>query len=114
MLLTAWLFGNIFAKPSRTVLQETPDLTPRQRALIMVAGPTANLLFAALSLILLFQGGIFALAGGVGVSINLLVGVIALLPVKPMDGRLIFRWNPLAWLVIFVPVLIVYLAIQTL
>ncbi len=114
MLLTAWLFGNIFAKPSRTVLQETPDLTPRQQALIMVAGPTANLLFAALSLVLLLQGGIFALAGGVGVSINLLVGVTALLPVKPMDGRLIFRWNPLVWLVIFIPVLIAYLAIQTL
>lgn len=114
MLLTAWLFGNIFAKPSRTVLQETPDLTSRQRALIMVAGPTANLLFAALSLVLLFQGGIYALAGGVGVSINLLVGVTALLPVKPMDGRHIFRWNPLVWLVIFIPVLIAYLAIQTL
>jgi PKD repeat protein/Zn-dependent protease len=114
MLLTAWLFGNIFAKPSRTVLEDTPALAPRQRAQIMLAGPAANLLFAALSLVLLVQGGIFALAGGVGVSINLLVGVTALLPVQPMDGKFIFRWNPLVWLVIFIPVLVAYMAIQIL
>jgi Zn-dependent protease len=80
----------------------------------MLAGPAANLLFAALSLVLLVQGGIFALAGGVGVSINLLVGVTALLPVQPMDGKFIFRWNPLVWLVIFIPVLVAYMAIQIL
>jgi len=72
MFLTAWIFGAIFAKPSRTVIQSKTAQTAEESARIMIAGPLVSLAVAILSLILIPFGGIFLLAGSMGFSLNML------------------------------------------
>ena len=111
MFLTAWIFGAIFAKPSRTVIQSKTAQTAEESARIMIAGPLVSLAVAILSLILIPFGGIFLLAGSMGFSLNMLACVYALLPVIPMDGKKIYDWNKRIWAAIFLPIFIVYIVV---
>jgi Zn-dependent protease len=108
MLLTAWIFGTAFAQPSRTVMKGAATASDVHDVIVRVAGPLVNLLFAALSFLLLPLGGYFTVMGTAGFSMNLLTCVVALMPVKPMDGERVFLWNKLAWAVIWVPIFLVY------
>jgi Zn-dependent protease len=109
MLATAWFFGNAFAKPSRTVIRSRRELTPEENALVRLAGPLMSMLVAIVSLLLIPLGGLWALAGTTGFSMNLLNSVFSLVPVKPNDGVEIFTWNKAAWAVIFFPMIAFYL-----
>ncbi|HUT38327.1 MAG TPA: hypothetical protein VMW77_03380, partial [Methanoregula sp.] len=53
-------------------------------------------------------GGLFAIAGGVGFSINLITAVYSLMPIATMDGRAIWKWNRTVYLVLFVPMIAFY------
>ena len=108
MLLTAWIFGTAFAQPSRTVMKGAANASDVHDVMVRVAGPLVNLLFAALSFLLLPLGGYFTVMGTAGFSMNLLTSVVSLMPVKPMDGEQVFRWNRFAWGLIWVPVFAVY------
>ena len=108
MFLTAWIFGSIFAKPSRTVIQSKTAQTTEESARIMIAGPLVSLTIAILSLFLIPFGELFQLAGSMGFSLNMLACVYALIPVIPMDGKKIYDWNKRIWAAIFIPMLIVY------
>ena len=111
MFLTAWIFGTIFAKPSRTVIQSKTAQTAEESARIMIAGPVVSLTVAILSLFLIPFGGIFLLAGSMGFSLNMLLCVYALLPIIPMDGKKIYDWNKWIWSAIFIPIFIVYVVL---
>jgi Zn-dependent protease len=54
-------------------------------------------------------GGSLALLGIAGCGMNLVATVSALLPFSPMDGEKIRIWNWMAWLAVFMPVLVLYL-----
>ncbi len=86
MLSTAWLFGNAFAKPSRTLIRSEKKPSPEEAAIIKLAGPLMSLGVAVVSLFLIPLGGLFVIAGSAGFSMNLLNGVFSLVPVKPNDG----------------------------
>ncbi len=109
MLATAWLFGTVFAKPSRTLIASTDHLTSRQSVLVTLAGPAANLAFALGSLLLLPLGGVLSLFGQAGFSMNLLCCVYDLIPVAPMDGKKLFHFHKAVWVAVFVPLLLLYL-----
>jgi hypothetical protein len=109
MLSTAWLFGNAFAKPSRTIIRGEEDLTPKNAAIIKMAGPMVSLALAVVSLALIPLGGLLATAGEAVFSMNLLNCVYSLLPVKPNDGVEVYAWNKLVWGILFVPLIVVYL-----
>jgi Zn-dependent protease len=111
MLGTAWLFGNAFAKPSRTVIRSVREPTPEENARVRLAGPLMSMLVAIVSLLLIPLGGLFAVAGSAGFSMNLLNCVFSLIPIKPNDGVEIYAWNKAAWAVIFLPLIIFYLYI---
>jgi Zn-dependent protease len=109
MLATAWFFGNAFAKPSRTVIRSKEELAPVENALVRLAGPLMSMMVAIVSLLLIPLGGLWALAGTTGFSMNLLNSVFSLVPVRPNDGVEIFAWNKAAWAVIFFPLIAFYL-----
>ncbi len=111
MLSTAWLFGNAFAKPSRTVIRSGKTLLPEEAARIKLAGPLVSMGMALVSLFLIPLGGLFVIAGSAGFSMNLLNSVFSLVPVKPNDGVEIYAWNKLVWAGVFIPLIVFYLYI---
>jgi len=102
------IFG--WAKPV-PVTAENLHHPKRDMALVAVAGPTANLIMAILwalimKLALMLPGGMMGLAlpltymAGSGITINILLMVLNLLPVPPLDGSRVvagFLPDPLAW-----------------
>jgi Zn-dependent protease len=113
MLSTAWLFGNAFAKPSRTLIRSGKALTPEESAIIRLAGPLVSIVLAVASLFLIPLGGLFVIAGSAGFSINLLNGLFSLVPVKPNDGVEVYAWNKVIWACMFIPLIVFYLYIYT-
>jgi Zn-dependent protease len=111
MLSTAWLFGNAFAKPSRTLVRSEKILSPEKAAIIKLAGPLMSMGVAIVFLFLIPLGGLFAFAGSTGFSMNLMSSVFSLVPVKPNDGVEIYTWNKLVWAIMFIPLIAFYLYI---
>jgi Zn-dependent protease len=112
MFLTAWLFGDVFAQPTLTVMQSDTSLDNRASGLVMIAGPLTSLCFAFVCLALISLGGVIATAGTIGFSMNLLTCVYSLLPIKPLDGEGVYKWNKVLWAVFFIPVLVTYVAVN--
>jgi len=112
MFLTAWLFGNVFAQPTLTVVRSQVPLEKRSLGLIMLSGPVFSILIAIACLFLIPLGGVFRTAGMLGFSINLLAGVFELLPVTPCDGKEVFSWNRFVWALVFVPLLLIYFLVN--
>lgn len=111
MLVTGGLFGLVFAKPYRTIISNAASLDKRSLAMIMLAGPVVSVVLAFLFLSLKPLGGMYAVIGAAGFSVNLLSAVYGLMPFIPMDGDKVYKWSRLSWLLVFVPVLVIYLLI---
>ena len=111
MFFTAWLFGNVFAQPFFTLVRSEEPLEGRREGLMMLAGPLASLLCAFLFLQLRPLGGYLGTAGSIGFSMNLLSCLFPLLPFRPLDGEGVFKWSKLAWVLVFVPILIGYIIV---
>ena len=114
MVLSSWLFGFLFASPSRNLYQKEQDPSPRTTAMINLAGPAMSLALAMVSLLLVPMGGLIALAGRTSFSMNLLTGVYSLVPFEPMDGKPVYDWNHAIWAAIFFPLIGVYTAVYLL
>lgn len=112
MFLTAWLFGNVFAQPTLTVVRSRVPMEKRSLGLIMLSGPVFSILIAIACLFLIPLGGVFRTAGMLGFSINLLAGVFELLPITPCDGKEVFSWNKFVWALIFIPLVLVYFLVN--
>jgi len=104
-LVTSTL-GFIFAAPGATYISGN-NITERQNGIISLAGPATNVVIAFLFLLVGFVGtGIFVELGFVGFEVNLFLATFNLLPIMPLDGAKVFRWNKLIWAVVFVPLLL--------
>jgi Zn-dependent protease len=112
MFITAWLFGNVFAQPTLTLVRSKVPLEKRNLGLIMLSGPVFSVLIAIACLWLIPLGGLFRTAGVLGFSINLLAGVFELLPVAPCDGKEIYRWNRYIWALVFIPLILFYFIVN--
>ncbi|MDO9323753.1 MAG: hypothetical protein Q7T80_02225 [Methanoregula sp.] len=112
MFLTAWLFGNVFAQPTLTVVRSRIPLEKRSLGLIMLSGPVFSILIAIACLFLIPLGGVFRTAGMLGFSINLLAGVFELLPITPCDGKEVYTWNKFVWVLIFIPLVLIYFLVN--
>lgn len=109
MFLTAWLYGNAFAQPYRNLVnrEEGSDET-REMGLEMVAGPVVSIVLMIVFLAMVRLGGLWAIAGGVGFTINLITAVYSLMPISTMDGGAIWKWNRSLYLVLFIPMIAFY------
>ncbi len=99
--LISSLFGFIFAAPG-AVYFAGERINAKKQAVISAAGPLTNLLVALGFLLLIPSSNIFlANLGRYGFQINVFLAAFNLLPIYPLDGSKIFRYNTYAWLVVF-------------
>jgi Zn-dependent protease len=108
MFLTAWLYGNAFAQSYRNLVNRERKETPRELGIEMVAGPCVSIVLTFLFLALSALPGLWAKAGGVGFTINLLIAVYSLMPIDTMDGLAVWKWNRIVYIGLFVPLLAFY------
>jgi Zn-dependent protease len=105
-LITSTL-GFIFAAPGATYIQGN-NVTSRQNGIISLAGPLTNVVIASLFLLVGIVGkGIVADIGAIGFPVNLFLALFNMLPIMPLDGAKVFRWNKLIWAVVFIPLLLI-------
>ncbi|MDD4138079.1 MAG: peptidase M50 [Methanoregula sp.] len=109
-VIMAALVGFVFAAPGATVIysRDGRDLTREQNGIISAAGPVVNLILCVIFAALFFIAGgaaargtsLLALLGLAGVQINAMLAAFNLLPVSVLDGRKVFAWNPLIFIVL--------------
>jgi len=108
MFLTAWLYGNAFAQSYRNLVNRQGEEKPRELGIEMVAGPCVSIVLMVLFLAVSQLGELWAIAGGVGFSINLITAVYSLMPIETMDGGAVWKWNRAVYLMLFLPMIAFY------
>ena len=109
-LITSTL-GFIFAAPGATYIQGN-NVSDRQNGIISVAGPATNVCLAILFLLVGNVGitnGLVDDISFVGYNVNLFLALFNLLPVMPLDGAKVFRWNKVIWIMFFGPLALIFL-----
>ena len=109
MFVTAWLYGNAFALSYRNLVRREGEETPRELGTEMIAGPLVSIVLMIVCLALVSLGGLWAVAGGIGFTVNLLTALYSLMPIETMDGLAIWRWNHAIYLILLLPVFAFYL-----
>ncbi len=82
----------LFAAPGAVMIQAR-NATTEEHGKISFAGPLTNLGVAALFFPLTSSSGLISSIGHFGVFINLWLALFNFLPIGPLDGKKIFRWN---------------------
>jgi PKD repeat protein len=108
MFLTAWLYGNAFAQSYRNLVNRPGKDNIREMGIEMVSGPCVSIILMLLFLAIIPFGDIWAIAGGVGFTINLITAFYSLMPITTMDGLAIWRWNRGVYLMLFIPMVAFY------
>lgn len=106
----AALVGMIFAAPGATVIYDTTGrgISREQNGKISIAGQLINLLLCIPFVIIFLIGGgfsaavsgnLFAKLGLAGIQINAIIAAFNLLPVSILDGRKVWAWNKVVFVV---------------
>jgi Zn-dependent protease len=109
----AALVGMIFAVPGATVMYDTTGrgISREQNGKISVAGPLINLLMCIpFAIIFLISGGFSAAISGnliaklglAGIQINAIIAFFNLLPISILDGRKVWAWNKVVFLIFII------------
>jgi Zn-dependent protease len=90
-----------------TIYIQGYNVSERQNGIISLAGPATNIVIAFVFLLVGFVGtGIIRDIGLIGFPVNLFLATFNMLPIMPLDGAKVLRWNKLIWAGFFVPLLI--------
>jgi Zn-dependent protease len=110
LALVTSLIGFIFAAPGATYISGM-NISQEENGKISMAGPLTNVGVALVFLpVWLFGNNVFLqFLGSEGVYINVFLALFNLLPVMPLDGAKVWRWNKLRWAGAFVPLAAVFL-----
>lgn len=127
-VVVAVITGIVFAAPGATLINTAGrELTKRESGIISLAGPLTNLILAVPFLLCLIAGvllggasveaftfpGFLFYLGMVGFQVNAMLAFFNMLPVGPLDGRKILRWNAVAFAALLaVSLLILYVSLQ--
>lgn len=94
--LVSSILGFLFAMPGAVYINGY--ITEEQNGKISVAGPAVNIGLCAIALIVaILFGGAYSKVGAIFLVLaylNSLLSVFNLLPIGPLDGGKILRWNP--------------------
>jgi len=111
----AAIIGVVFAAPGATLINTGGrELTKKQNGMISVMGPLTNIvlfiIFAVIMIIGLACGGVntnyltfasfLVLVGEFGCTINAAITFFNMLPVGPLDGKKVLRWNPIIFAIV--------------
>jgi sugar lactone lactonase YvrE/Zn-dependent protease len=111
MFITAFLFGVVFAVPARTIINDAKNISTKEQAVIFLSGPMMSAALAIGFILLVPLGSFLASIALIGVSMNLLTAVYSLMPIDPLDGLKVYVWKKPAWVVVFVPLLLLYVLV---
>lgn len=127
-VVVAVITGIVFAAPGATMINTAGrELTKKESGIISLAGPLTNLILAVPFLLCLIAGvllggtsveaftfpGFLFYLGMVGFQVNAMLAFFNMLPVGPLDGRKILRWNAVAFAALLaVSLLILYVSLQ--
>ena len=99
-LVTSTL-GVIFAAPGATYISGM-NISKEENGVISIAGPLMNIVIAVLFLpFALFGTGNWGTLGAFGTYINIFLALFNMLPIGPLDGSKVFRWNLAVWAATF-------------
>jgi len=96
--LTGFFF---FAAPGAVMIMSTGWVTPEIEAKTSIAGPASNITIGIVAL-LIRGAGIYPVFLTYLASINFFLAIFNLLPIPPMDGSKIMRYNMFMWLIPFI------------
>lgn len=109
-LITSTL-GFVFAAPGATYVSSV-NATKKQNGVISLAGPLTNVVVGAAFLpLVLSTSYLTAEIGTVGFGINTFLALFNMVPIMPLDGAKVFRWNRVYWAIVFLPLLIGFLVV---
>ena len=128
-VVIAAITGIVFAAPGATMINTAGrEMTKKENGLISVAGPLTNLVLIIPFLIIMIIGflmspssgivlftlpGFLFYLGMIGFQVNAMLAFFNMLPVGPLDGKKILRWNPVVFgVVIAVSLGLLYLALM--
>ena len=107
-LLLGIATGFVFAAPGAVRIFGNPNL--EQSGKISVAGPLTNLIIAIISTIIaLYTTGHIAYIAFFIAWINAFLAFFNLIPLGPLDGTKIFRWNKPIWITMIIVSLTLFL-----
>ncbi|HJJ99300.1 MAG TPA: site-2 protease family protein [Methanocorpusculum sp.] len=128
-VVLAVITGIVFAAPGATLINTAGrEMTRKENGIISLAGPLANLILAVpflvcmiagvllggvpISMFFTFPGFLFYL-GMVGFQVNAMLAFFNMLPVGPLDGRKILRWNAVVFVALTaLSLLTLYVSLQ--
>lgn len=100
-LMMAVLVGIVFAAPGAVYI--SGNVTEEQNGKISAIGPMINVLFAAIFFPLVFvTTGIFLTICFFIYQINAFLGAFNLIPIGPLDGAKVLKWNVGVFIALFV------------
>ena len=118
-VVVAVVTGIVFAAPGATLINTAGrEMTKKENGVISLAGPLTNLILAVPFIVCLIAGVLLGGAsisalGMVGFQVNAMLAFFNMLPVGPLDGRKILRWNAVAFVaLIAVSLLALYVSLQ--
>jgi Zn-dependent protease len=111
----SFVLGILFAAPGAVFIYGRP--TRKENGIISAAGPMTNLVigFISLGAALLISGLVNFLGYGlfyVGI-INLIIGAFNMVPVMPLDGSKVWKWNKMVYVamaVLFIAPIFLYIS----
>jgi Zn-dependent protease len=100
------LVGFLFAAPG--AVYHRGRISPRENAMVALAGPATNVGLAALFAPVAVAGALVgsplvALLGGRGLAVNLFLAAFNLVPFGGLDGRTVADWHRGVWALTFLP-----------
>jgi len=108
MILTTILLRTVFGQPIRTEVVHEESTDKKKLAFARLAGPLVSILLSSVFLLLYMMKGIFASLALYGLEMSLLSALVLFLPISPMDGEQVYKWNKIVWALLFLPVFIGY------
>jgi Zn-dependent protease len=102
----AWQIGILFAAPGAVQIFG-PHISKSQYGKIAASGPVMNLFLAVVFMPLVGDPGFLGEVGRLGVMINLLLAGFNMLPVSVLDGRKVLAWSPVAYIALFLLIIMV-------
>ncbi len=102
-LLLAMLTGFVVAVPGAVMFRG--DTRAFETGKIAASGPAANISIAIISYVLylyFFEWIFLANIFGFVCLVNALLGTFNLVPIDPLDGAKVIRWNGIAWALLFI------------